>query len=107
MSATKEELLGEGPVEAALPMVNDWPALMTPKIAGAYLGLSERQLRDMRAVDLECERKGERPIGPMFIYLSKVMVRYRRVDVDRWVETLQQQNPRIALMLEVYRDRKK
>ncbi len=52
------------------------PSALTPKQAGRYLGLSEAVLRLWRA-----EEK-----GPRYFKAGLKLVRYRRADLDSWVE---------------------
>lgn len=49
---------------------------LTPKQAAKYVGISEAALRLWRA-----ERK-----GPRYFRAGEKLVRYRRADLDQWIE---------------------
>jgi len=49
---------------------------MTPKMAARYLGISEATLRLWRS-------RGE---GPCYFRAGKKLIRYRRLELDAWVE---------------------
>lgn len=68
-------------------VVYDWPILMDPETAGHYTGTSKRWLRDRRLADMERLRAGQDIEGPLWVRLSASAVRYRKSDLDRWVET--------------------
>lgn len=53
-----------------------WFALINEKIAGAFLGLTDRTMQGYR-------QKGG---GPKFIFLSSRCLRYRRSDLRSWAE---------------------
>lgn len=50
---------------------------LTPKKAASYLGISEAALRLWRS-------RGE---GPRFFRAGEKLVRYRRADLDAWIES--------------------
>ena len=50
---------------------------LTPKQAAKYLGISEAALRLWRS-------RGE---GPLFFRAGEKLVRYRRADLDTWIES--------------------
>ena len=55
-----------------------WHALINEKEAGAFLNLTNRAMQNMR----------QRGDGPRFIRLSSRCIRYRRIDLQAWAETL-------------------
>jgi len=57
--------------------VNEQPNTLTPKKAASYLGISEAALRLWRS-----ERR-----GPQFFRAGEKLIRYRRADLDLWVES--------------------
>ena len=57
-------------------MVTDIQDALTPKQAAKYVGISEAALRLWRA-----ESK-----GPRYFLAGEKLVRYRRVDLDAWIE---------------------
>lgn len=57
-------------------MVTELQETLTPKQAAKYVGISEAALRLWRS-----ENK-----GPRFFKAGEKLVRYRRVDVDQWIE---------------------
>jgi excisionase family DNA binding protein len=56
--------------------VNEQPSTLTPKKAASYLGISEAALRLWRS-----ENK-----GPRFFRAGEKLIRYRRADLDSWIE---------------------
>lgn len=57
-------------------MVTEQPDTLTPKQAGRYIGISEAALRLWRA-------EGK---GPRYFRAGEKLVRYRRADLDSWIE---------------------
>jgi predicted DNA-binding transcriptional regulator AlpA len=57
-------------------MVNEQPNMLTPKKAANYLGISEAVLRLWRS-------EGK---GPRFFRAGEKLIRYRRTDLDFWIE---------------------
>lgn len=53
-----------------------WPALMTRELAAAYIDGSVRDIDDLRA------RKEITPVG------DTKRVKFRKTDLDRWIENL-------------------
>ena len=56
--------------------MNDQPSLLTPKKAASYLGVSDAALRLWRS-------EGK---GPRFFRAGEKLIRYRRADLDFWIE---------------------
>jgi predicted DNA-binding transcriptional regulator AlpA len=56
--------------------VNEQPNTLTPKKAASYLGISEAALRLWRS-------EGR---GPRFFRAGEKLIRYRRADLDFWIE---------------------
>jgi excisionase family DNA binding protein len=56
--------------------MTDGPQALTPHQAARYLGVSEASLRLWRS---ECK-------GPRFFRAGEKLVRYRRSDLDTWIE---------------------
>jgi predicted DNA-binding transcriptional regulator AlpA len=56
--------------------VNEQPNTLTPKKAASYLGISEAAPRLWRS---ECR-------GPRFFRAGEKLIRYRRADLDSWIE---------------------
>jgi excisionase family DNA binding protein len=56
--------------------VNEQPNTLTPKKAASYLGVSEAVLRLWRS-------EGK---GPRFFRAGEKLIRYRRADLDFWIE---------------------
>jgi excisionase family DNA binding protein len=56
--------------------VNEQPSTLTPKKAASYLGISEAALRLWRS-------EGR---GPSFFRAGEKLIRYRRADLDLWIE---------------------
>lgn len=57
--------------------MNEQPITLTPKKAASYLGISEAALRLWRS-------RGE---GPRHFRAGEKLIRYRRVDLDNWIES--------------------
>jgi excisionase family DNA binding protein len=57
-------------------MVIEQPSTLTPKQAAKYVGISEAALRLWRA-------EGQ---GPRYFRAGERLVRYRRADLDSWIE---------------------
>lgn len=57
-------------------MVNDQQTTLTPKQAAKYMGISDAALRLWRA-------EGK---GPRYFKAGEKLVRYRRADLDQWIE---------------------
>lgn len=57
--------------------MTDQQNTLTPKQAAKYLGISDGALRLWRS-----ERK-----GPRYFRAGEKLVRYRRADLDSWIET--------------------
>lgn len=57
-------------------MVIEQPSTLTPKQAAKYVGISEAALRLWRA-------EGK---GPRYFRAGEKLVRYRRADLDAWIE---------------------
>ena len=57
-------------------MVTEHQETLTPKQAAKYVGISEGALRLWRA-------EGK---GPRYFRAGEKLVRYRRVDLDSWIE---------------------
>ena len=55
-----------------------WQALINEKRAGDFLGLSDRAIQKMR------QTGG----GPRYIRISSRCLRYRRIDLKAWADTL-------------------
>lgn len=56
--------------------MNEQPNTLTPKKAASYLGISEAALRLWRS-------EGK---GPRFFRAGDKLIRYRRLDLDSWIE---------------------
>lgn len=56
--------------------MNEQPNTLTPKRAASYLGVSEAALRLWRSEDR----------GPRFFRAGERLIRYRRTDLDLWIE---------------------
>lgn len=56
--------------------IQDVPNVLTPRKAAQYLGISEAALRLWRS-------RGE---GPRYFRAGEKLVRYRRADLDFWIE---------------------
>ena len=56
--------------------MNQQPNTLTPKNAASYLGISEAALRVWRS-------EGR---GPRFFRAGERLIRYRRADLDLWIE---------------------
>ena len=56
--------------------MTNYPEALTPRQAGKYLGVSEAVLRLWRAQDK----------GPRYFRAGEKLVRYRRTDLDQWIE---------------------
>ena len=56
--------------------MTDWQETLTPKQAAKYVGISEGALRLWRA-------EGK---GPRYFRAGEKLVRYRRADLDTWIE---------------------
>ncbi len=56
--------------------MNEQPNTLTPKKAASYLGISEAALRLWRS-------EGR---GPRFFRAGEKLIRYRRADLDFWIE---------------------
>jgi predicted DNA-binding transcriptional regulator AlpA len=56
--------------------VNEQPNTLTSKKAASYLGISEAVLRLWRSEDK----------GPRFFRAGERLIRYRRADLDSWIE---------------------
>ncbi len=56
--------------------MNEQPNTLTPKKAASYLGISEAALRLWRS-------EGR---GPRFFRAGEKLIRYRRADLDSWIE---------------------
>ena len=56
--------------------MNEQPSTLTPKKAASYLGISEAALRLWRS-------EGR---GPSFFRAGEKLIRYRRADLDLWIE---------------------
>ena len=51
-------------------------ALLTTKEAAYFLGVTTRYLENRRCVGG----------GPQYVHISARMIRYRRADLDRWIQ---------------------
>jgi predicted DNA-binding transcriptional regulator AlpA len=56
--------------------VNEQPNMLTPKKAATYLGISEAALRLLSS-------EGR---GPRFFRAGEKLIRYRRADLESWIE---------------------
>lgn len=56
--------------------MNEQPSTLTPKQAASYLGISDAALRLWRSEDK----------GPRFFRAGDKLIRYRRADLDGWIE---------------------
>ena len=57
--------------------MNEQSNTLTPKKAASYLGISEAALRLWRSEDR----------GPRFFRAGEKLIRYRRADLDLWIES--------------------
>ncbi|MCU0825880.1 MAG: helix-turn-helix domain-containing protein [Tabrizicola sp.] len=62
--------------EASSPPLPEWPSYMSPEVAAKYLDSSPWTLSDWRF-------KGK---GPKYIRVGQRMVRYRKEDLDAFME---------------------
>ncbi len=53
-----------------------WNALVSEKVAAAFLGLTVRTVQSLR----------QRGDGPRFIRISSRCIRYRRIDLRAWID---------------------
>ncbi len=69
--------ISDGPAIQTPPDGPDyWHTLINEKIAGDFLGLTDRAMQKMRQIGN----------GPSFIWISSRCLRYRRADLRAWAE---------------------
>ena len=65
------------PPKEAVSLEEFWNSLIDEKVAGGFLGLSDRAMQKMR------QTGG----GPRYVHISSRCLRYRRVDLRTWAES--------------------